>query len=123
MTSSDPAEGPASKIDYTIHLTPFTPDELASLRRYVGRVEELSKSPFAAGADGPITLRADMTSPGVAENIQFEGPDRAAAQHVAGIFRELFHGHNATSALRVASLIGQHAKAGAPDVVVGRQGA
>lgn len=101
---------PEPKVDYAAHLTPFSLDEVNALRRYVDRVDELLGSPFAAGADGPITLHADMTGPGIAANVRFEGPDRAAAQHVAGIFRELFGGHNATSGLRVASIIGRHAK-------------
>lgn len=115
MTSPSPGESepePERTIDYTVHLTPFSSEEVARLRRFVDRVDELLKSEYAAGSEGPITLHADFTAPGIAENIRFDGPDRAAAQHVVGIFRELYGGrHDTTSGARIASIIGQHAKA------------
>jgi hypothetical protein len=112
VTLSDEETEPGPSIDYATHLTPFSADEVARLRRYIARVDELLESEYAAGSTGPIMLHADFTAPGIAENIRFDGPDRKAAQHVVGIFRELYGGrHDTTSGTRIASIIGQHAKA------------
>lgn len=69
-------------------LTPFTPEQIRLLKRFVTQVDKLSASQFLKDSTEPIELKAELVS-GQVQNLSLAGPDREALDAIGGTFREL----------------------------------
>jgi hypothetical protein len=99
-------------VDLTESLTPFTPEQIRLLRRFVTQVDKLSASQFLKDSTEPIELKAEFVN-GQVQNVSLAGPDQEALDAISGTFRELYGGgkRNQTSAKAISKLLGEHANA------------
>jgi hypothetical protein len=99
-------------VDLAHSLTPFTPEQIRLLKRFVTQVDKLSASQFLKDSTEPIELKAELVN-GQVENLRLAGPGREALDAISGTFRELYGGGkgNRTSAKAISKLIGEHADA------------
>jgi hypothetical protein len=97
-------------VNLTDSLTPFTPEQIRLLKRFVSQVERLQASQFLKSSTEPIELKAEFVN-GQVQNLSLAGPDREALDAISGTFRELYGGgrRDHTSAKAISKLIGEHA--------------